>query len=295
MANNKWSRPSNPPPPLFFGEKERNLVKQVNDELIERVEGQSILYMPISMEYTNFHPLYGEAIDKCFFPPVRVYALVEFDGIETTTENFGLDKANHIIVRFHKRRLQEDQDLYIREGDYVMYGDRFYEIVTLTDGRQLFGQVEHLFQIEAHCIRTRKGLIDLEVATDDVRQSVLSNTSFMAPSGGGDGDDEEPAGGDPFVAAKFVYTASDPTGPAPGVLGTEIPIGASINDLFGIPADSELDYTTFMIFQNGLLQLVSDAEGEGDFYLNESNEIISNVELPEGTILTIVFLTAITS
>ena len=106
MANNKWSRPSNPPPPLFFGEKERNLVKQVNDELIERVEGQSILYLPISMEYTNFHPLYGEAIDKCFLPPVRVYALVEFDAIETTTENFGLDKANHVVVRFHKRRLQ---------------------------------------------------------------------------------------------------------------------------------------------------------------------------------------------
>jgi len=304
MANNKWSRPSNPPPPLFFGEKERNLVKQVNDELIERVEGQSILYMPISMEYTNFHPLYGEAIDKSFLPPVRVYALVEFDAIETTTENFGLDKANHIVVRFHKRRIQEDQDLYIREGDYVMYGNRFYEIVKLTDGRQLFGQVEHLFQIEAHCVRTRKGLIDLEIMTDDVKQSVLSNASLSSSPGdgagaGGDGDgaggDGGGDGGDPFVAAKIVYTADDPTSDVPGVLGTEISKGSSVNDLFGIPAGSELDYTTFMIFQNGLLQLISDTEDEGDFYLNESNEIIANIDLPEGTILTIVFLTAITS
>jgi hypothetical protein len=30
-------QPATPPPPLFTGEKERNLVKQVNDELIERV------------------------------------------------------------------------------------------------------------------------------------------------------------------------------------------------------------------------------------------------------------------
>ena len=40
---NKWSQPVQPPPPLFFNKKERDLVKQVNDELIERVIGQTIL------------------------------------------------------------------------------------------------------------------------------------------------------------------------------------------------------------------------------------------------------------
>ncbi len=43
----KWTRPETPPPPLFLGEKERDLVKQVNDELIERVIGQTIAYYPI--------------------------------------------------------------------------------------------------------------------------------------------------------------------------------------------------------------------------------------------------------
>ena len=41
MSDNKWNRPAQPPPPLFFNEKERDLVKQVNDELIERVVGQT--------------------------------------------------------------------------------------------------------------------------------------------------------------------------------------------------------------------------------------------------------------
>ena len=36
MADNEWERPKSPPPPLFLGRKERNLVKQVNDELIEK-------------------------------------------------------------------------------------------------------------------------------------------------------------------------------------------------------------------------------------------------------------------
>ena len=72
MADNKWSKPDSPPPPMFLGEKERNLVKQVNDEIIERVVGQQVLYFPIDIDHTNFHPVYGEAIEKTFLPPVRV-------------------------------------------------------------------------------------------------------------------------------------------------------------------------------------------------------------------------------
>ena len=50
----KWTRPVAPPAPMFFGEKERNLVKQINDELSERVLGQTIAYYPISIEESNF-------------------------------------------------------------------------------------------------------------------------------------------------------------------------------------------------------------------------------------------------
>jgi len=73
----KWQQPESPPPPLFTNQKEKDLVKQINDELIERVIGQQIVYYPISLEHTDFHPLYGEALTKTFLPPVHVYALVE--------------------------------------------------------------------------------------------------------------------------------------------------------------------------------------------------------------------------
>jgi len=161
--DNKWTKPSNPPPPLFLGEKERDLVKQVNDEALERVVGQQILYVPVSRDRSGYHNLYGESIEKSFLSPIRIYALVEFEGIKTVTENYGLDKQNNITVKFHQRRLHEDQNVSVREGDFVMYGDTFYEIVSLSDERQLFGQIEHKFQIIAKCIKARKGLINLEV------------------------------------------------------------------------------------------------------------------------------------
>ena len=160
MAQNKWSQPANPPPPLFLGEKERNLVKQVNDELIERVIGQQVLYYPISLDHTNFHTLYGEAIEKTFLPPVRVYALVDWEGQETSNTSAGIDKRSSITVHFHKRSLTEDQDLFVREGDFVLYGSFYYEIVTLNETKEIFGQVDHKMEISAKCIRARKGLFD---------------------------------------------------------------------------------------------------------------------------------------
>ena len=161
--DNRWKKPDSPPPPMFFGKKERDLVKQVNDEVIERVVGQQILYFSLDIETTNYHPLYGEAIEKTFLPPIRVHALIEFQGIETSfTENIAIDKLTKIKVNFHKRRITEDQNLFVREGDFVKYGAVFYEIVKLIEPKLLFGQVEHRFEIQAECIRARDGLFNAE-------------------------------------------------------------------------------------------------------------------------------------
>jgi len=159
-TKNKWSQPANPPPPLFLGEKERDLVKQVNDELIERVIGQTIVYYPIDIERTNFHSLYGEAMEKTFLPPVRVHAMVKMDSHETTTTGYGVERLKTISALFHKRRLTEDQDLFVREGDFVLHANLFYEIVKLQEPNWLFGQGEYSFEIQAKCIRAREGLFN---------------------------------------------------------------------------------------------------------------------------------------
>jgi len=160
--DNQWKQPENPPPPLFTGQKEREFVKQVNDELLERVIGQQILYYPINMESTDFHPLYGEAPVKNFLPPVRVYVLVTWDGHQTKTENYGIDKRSSLTLHFHNKRLVADQDLYVREGDYVKYGEFFYEIVSWSLPELLFGQIEHKIQISAKCIRARESAFNGE-------------------------------------------------------------------------------------------------------------------------------------
>ena len=158
--SDEWSQPEAPPPPLFTGKKERDLVKQVNDELIERVIGQTVVYYPVDIKKTNFHSLYGEAIEKTYLPPIRVHALVEKEETDTTYTNYGIDKVSNITVHFHKRRLVEDQDLYVREGDFILYDGEYYEVADLSQPRYLFGQEGHKFEITATCRRAREGAFD---------------------------------------------------------------------------------------------------------------------------------------
>jgi len=162
MADNKWSREPAPPPPMFFGEKERNFVKQIGDEVAERVIGQQVMYYPIDVQRSNFHMVYGESLNKTFKPSVRVYAYIDWEGSDTTTDEFGVDRQSKITIHFHKRRLEEDQDLYVTVGDFVAYGDRFYEIVELGVPRELFGQYYARFEITAKCVRAREGTFDAE-------------------------------------------------------------------------------------------------------------------------------------
>lgn len=159
-SENVAVQPENPPPQLFLGKKEKNLVKQINDEVIERVIGQLVVYYPISREDTYYHPVYGEAIQKSFLAPIKVHCLVDWEGTATTSAVFGIDRRTSITVHFHKRRLAEDVDLYVREGDFVLYGDTFYEIVTTAEPKVIFGQVDSKMEVVAKCVKARESVFN---------------------------------------------------------------------------------------------------------------------------------------
>lgn len=155
----KFNREPAPPPSLFFGHekesKEKDLVKQINDELIEKVIGQQIIYYPVDYDTTDFN-LYGEAMVKNFLPPLRIYALVDWEPESESVNNEYLDKVSQITVHFHTRRINEDQELIVRVGDFIYYNEQYYEIYGLEEPRLLFGQAGQKFEISAKCIRTRK-------------------------------------------------------------------------------------------------------------------------------------------
>ena len=160
-----WTQPAQPPPPLFVGRAERDFVKQINDEVIEKVIGQQILYFPIDIARSNFHPLYGESTNKTFLPPIRVYSLVEYSDSERSQQQFGFDSLKNINVHFHKKRLTEDQNLIVRLGDFLQYDEYYFEIVDVSNPKYLFGQDKSFadnnsFEVVAICRQARSGVFN---------------------------------------------------------------------------------------------------------------------------------------
>ena len=75
-----------------------------------------------------------------------------------TNDRYSYEYQTKLTVNFHRKRRAEDQNLFVRVGDFVQYGDKLYEIVkTFNDTRYYFGQVDHKFQISAECVRARRG------------------------------------------------------------------------------------------------------------------------------------------
>ncbi len=83
-------------------------------------------------------------------------------GYHAPVHHIGLDKEWKIVLHFHKRRLTEDQDMFVREGDFVLYGDSLYEITKLIEPRMLFGQIDYSFEITAECSLARETLFDAQ-------------------------------------------------------------------------------------------------------------------------------------
>ncbi len=267
----KWNQPAAPPAPMFFGKKERDLVKQVNDELSERIIGQPIAYYPISTEESNFNETYGEAVEKVSLPPIRVYAYVVVEN-EQTNEKFGYEYQTKLTVNFHRRRLVEDQNLYVRVGDFVQYGDEYYEIVRLyNDTRFLFGQVEHKFQVTADCIRARQGVFK-------VMPGLEREEEFEVASG-----DETPRTAPfPPIAASYITVNSEAKLPnertlaaGPGITITDtgpngsLTVAATSPEAAGVPGAVQL--------QDGR----GVSEGSSNFvFLTGSNRLGINTDEP---------------
>jgi len=140
---------------LFVGAKELQFFNGINKEVIQKIVGQKVIYYSVSVEHTKVDELYNEAIQKTVFSPVEINALVEFGEPVQSTSNWSIDTVYTISIYFHDKELVE-RNVEPREGDFVKWGDIFYEIKTLTRPQLVFGQVENKVMLKAECRVSRE-------------------------------------------------------------------------------------------------------------------------------------------
>ena len=140
----------------FITDREIAFINQVNKELLQQVIGQDVNYYAISVEKSRAHKLYNEAVKKVWSPPVKVNALVLWDNPSTASTAQGLDAKYNCDVYFHTTELNE-RNVLPKEGDFVEFGQVFFEITSVTQPQIVFGQINNKIMTKCACVPAREG------------------------------------------------------------------------------------------------------------------------------------------
>ena len=146
---------------LFITPREIDLISDITKEIHKDVIGQVVYYYSVREDVTKVHDIYEEAPEKIFDPPVEIDARLEWQAKEISTDRFGHHAVMSMTVYLHYRDVI-DRGLEIREGDYLSWGDNFFEITTSKYDSILFGQIEHVTGYVLTAKTARKGQIDVQ-------------------------------------------------------------------------------------------------------------------------------------
>ena len=127
---------------LFITPREIDLVNDLTKELIKDVVGQKIYYYSISLTKTKINPLYAEAPEKIFENPVEINCFDYYKEPTYKIGQFGVDETQNLEAYIQYRDLI-DKGIEIDVGDFFSYGDVFFEIISATKIKEMFGQIEY--------------------------------------------------------------------------------------------------------------------------------------------------------
>ena len=139
---------------LFVGQREVDFFSDIAKEIIKDVAGQKIYYYTIREDLSDIHSVYEESMEKIFNPPIELECLVEWQPSEVKTSQFGHEQIKTISAFLHGRDLI-DRDLNILQGDYISYGDIFFEVTSLIYDKLAYGQVERVVSLKLNAKQTR--------------------------------------------------------------------------------------------------------------------------------------------
>lgn len=141
-------------PRLFLGQREADFFSDITKELIKDVAGQKIYYYTIREDLSDIHEVYEESLYKIFNPPVEIECMVEWQPSEVKTTQFGHEQIKTISAYLHNRDLI-DRDLSVQQGDYISYGEYFFEITSIIYDKIVFGQVERIASVKLNAKQAR--------------------------------------------------------------------------------------------------------------------------------------------
>lgn len=143
----------------YFTRRDVRFMNSLNGELISDIIEQIVVVYKINATETNPN-MYGESMDKIYYPGVQTGCLVESDPQSVLYDGFGPDIKKGTIFRFHQK-LCENKNIYPEIGDIVAWESAYFEISNIVENQFLGGQPEKNYSLLANAHMTRKSRINI--------------------------------------------------------------------------------------------------------------------------------------
>jgi len=148
---------------LFVTPREIDFISDVTKEVVKDVIGQKIYYYAVRDDLSEIDPVYEEAPEKVYDPPVIIDAMINWEPGAFETGRFGIDEKYKQEVYIQYRDLI-DKGLAetVQTGDYYSYGTLFFEITSVVYDKNIFGQIEHYTGVTLSGVQARQGQINFD-------------------------------------------------------------------------------------------------------------------------------------
>lgn len=123
----------------YFGRsRDISMFSNINNELLGQVIEQKVGYYQVILDETPPN-MYGESLTKKYNGPVLITCLLERGATESSNDNFGVDIARSLVVRFFRPHLIT-ANVVPNIGDVILWNEDYYEVDNVNENQLVVGK-----------------------------------------------------------------------------------------------------------------------------------------------------------
>lgn len=146
--------------PKFISARDVNFFKGIAREVVDDVVQNIIVLFKINLNDTRVN-IYGESLNKTWYPGVELYCLIDKQPQSAAYEGFGPDVNQSIEFRLD-RFMCEEKESYPEIGDVIKFNESYFEIDNIVETQFSGGQPYNNFSIVCSGFAVSKSLLNIE-------------------------------------------------------------------------------------------------------------------------------------
>ena len=144
----------------FLQTRDIEFFKGIARELVDDVVQNTIVLFKINMNETKVN-IYGESLNKTWYPGVQLYALYSKSPEDIVYEGFGPEMQQNITFKLD-RIMCEEKNVYPEVGDVIFFDTSYYEIDNTNEIQFIGGSPDNNFSIVCETFMVSKSTLNIE-------------------------------------------------------------------------------------------------------------------------------------